>query len=176
MSYSIISATFYPFLPFPCPYVHFNPTSHPLCGHSMSLLHFLGRNQDTTIYPFPINRSLPLLFNGCSVMKEYLISMWFNWLSIHLLHSKQILFYNTKKSNYDHLQVKVQYHSSPCKPSYLFRWTHSSTLSFSQPSSVFTQASPGDRQSLEMKGILAIAKSTPNCRSMNQNIALFHPN
>lgn len=176
MSYSIISATFPSLISSLVHMSTFHPTSHPLCGHTMSLLHFLGRNQDTTIYPFPINRSLPLLFNGCSVMKEYLISMWFNWLSIHLLHSKRILFYNTKKSNYDHLQVKVQYQSSPCKPTYLFRWTHSSTLSFSQPSSVFTQASPGDRQSLEMKGILAIAKSTPNCRSMNQNCALFHLN
>lgn len=36
---------------------------------------------------------------------------------------------------------------------YLFRLPHSSTLSFSHPSSVLTQASPGERQSFDMNGI-----------------------
>lgn len=43
----------------------------------------------------------------------------------------------------------------PLECSYLLRLPHSSTFSFSHPSSVLTQASPGERQSFDMNGIFS---------------------
>lgn len=72
--------------------------------------------------------------------------------------------------------------------SYLFRLPHSSTLSFSHPSSVLTQASPGERQSFEMNGMFSGSKLIKKrigglqCvnhfrfqQRKNESLELFHP-
>lgn len=63
---------------------------------------------------------------------------------------------------------------------YLFRFPHSRTFIFSHPSSVLTQASPGERQSFEMNGISLLllsidwilfnAKAEVKFRSNAQNV------
>lgn len=89
-----------------------------------------------------------------AVMKES--HPWINWLllRIFLCVFTQSPFITNKEIQLKYARWKYICNNSNFDVVYLFRCTHSSTLSFSQPSSVFTQASPGDRQSLEMKGIL----------------------
>lgn len=56
--------------------------------------------------------------------------------------------------NSNYLITAGLYVCHPNSSSYLWFPIHSKTFSFSQPMSVLTHASPGERQSLEMKGIV----------------------